>query len=162
MTYYIYLKKILHTLLLLTLIGSCNYKPLFDENQLGKIEFKKVETTGDKRVSQLVINKLNITKEKTGKYALYVDGKKNIVISNKSTAGKVLEYSITLSYTVDIVNNLNGNKIYSKTIVNTENYKPSDTYSDTISRERKIIENLANLVAKQILNEISLVLSDGI
>ena len=46
--------------------------------------------------------------------------------------------------------------------VNTENYKPSDTYSDTISRERKIIENLANLVAKQILNEISLVLSDGI
>ena len=108
------------------------------------------------------MNKLNITRDKTGSLALFIHGKKNTSVSNKSTTGKALEYSVTLSYRVEVKNNLTGKTIYSKNISNTENYKASDMYSDTINSEKKIIENISSLVAKQIINEISLVLRNDI
>ena len=89
-----------------------------------------------------------------------IDGKKNVDVSNKSVTGKILEYSINLSYQVEVKNNLTGKIIYSKKISNTENYKPSNTYSDTIRNEKKIIENISNLIAKQIMNEINIILQN--
>ena len=44
----------------------------------------------------------------------------------------------------------------------TENYKAASTHSQTLSSEKKIIDNISSLVAKQILNEISLVLRNDI
>tara|TARA_B100001029_G_C14735123_1_gene272496 strand:- start:55 stop:540 length:486 start_codon:yes stop_codon:yes gene_type:complete len=158
---FIYKKKSFLYIFLI-LLFSCNYKPLFDEDQLNQLRFKNIEINGEKRIVQLVVNKLNVKKDPKGHLTLYVNGKKNVSISNKSVTGKVLEYSVTLSYQVDIKNNSNGEKLYSKKITNTENYKPSSIYSDTIRNQKKIIENIANLIAKQISNEISLILRNDI
>ena len=155
-------KKNLFLFVLLVLVYSCNYKPLFNKDNLKELNFKIIEISGDKRITQIVVNKLNITRGKTGSLALFIHGKKNTSVSNKSTAGKALEYSVTLSYRVEVKNNLTGKIIYSKNISNTENYKASDMYSDTINSEKKIIENISSLVAKQIINEISLVLRNDI
>ena len=86
-----------------------------------------------------------------------VKAEKNVNVSNKSASAKVLEYSISLNYMVEVKNTVNGEIIYSKNIQNTENYKPSSNYSDTINNEKKIIENLSSLIAKQIINELSLI-----
>jgi len=110
----------------------------------------------------MTINKLNIIKNQTGDYNLFVYADKDIDVSNKSSTGKILEYSITLNYQIEAKNNLTGKKIYSKKISRTENYKSSDLYSDTISNEKKIIENISKLVAKQAINEIILVLQNDI
>ena len=155
-------KKNLFLFVLLVLVYSCNYKPLFNKDNLKELNFKIIEISGDKRITQIVGNKLNITRDKTGSLALFIHGKKNTSVSNKSTTGKALEYSVTLSYRVEVKNNLTGKTIYSKNISNTENYKASDMYSDTINSEKKIIENISSLVAKQIINEISLVLRNDI
>jgi len=155
-------KKNLFLFVLLVLVYSCNYKPLFNKDNLKELNFKIIEISGDKRITQIVVNKLNITRGKTGSLALFIHGKKNTSVSNKSTTGKALEYSVTLSYRVEVKNNLTGKIIYSKNISNTENYKASNMYSDTINDEKKIIENISNLVAKQIINEISLVLRNDI
>lgn len=155
-------KKNLFLFVLLVLVYSCNYKPLFNKDNLKELNFKIIEISGDKRITQIVVNKLNITRDKTGSLALFIHGKKNTSVSNKSTTGKALEYSVTLSYRVEVKNNLTGKIIYSKNISNTENYKASDMYSDTINSEKKIIENISSLVAKQIINEISLVLRNDI
>ena len=76
--------------------------------------------------------------------------------------GKVLEYSINLIYQVEVRNYSDNRLIYSKKIDNSENYKPSSTYSDTVSNEKKIIENISRLVARQIVNEINLALRNDI
>ena len=155
-------KKNLFLFVLLVLVYSCNYKPLLNKDSLGQLNFKIIEISGDKRITQIVVNKLNITRNKTGNLALFIHGKKNTSVSNKSTTGKALEYSVTLSYRVEVKNNLTGKTIYSKNTSNTENYKASSMYSDTINDEKKIIENISSLVAKQIINEISLVLRNDI
>ncbi len=148
--------------ILLILVCSCNYKPLLNKDNLGQLNFKTIEISGDKRIAQIIVNKLNIKKDQTGNLDLFIRGKKNTIVSNKSITGKVLEYSMTLSYQIEVKNNLTAKTIYSKNILNTENYKASNMYSDTINNEKKIIENISNLVARQIINEISLVLRNDI
>ncbi len=155
-------KKNLFLYVFLILLFSCNYKPLFDKDQLGQLDFKNIEISGDRRIAQMVVNKLNLIRDQTGSLTLHIDGKKNVDITNKNSAGKVLEYSITLSYQIEVKDVLNGKTIYSKNIANTQNYKPSNTHSATISNEKKIIDNISSLIAKQILNEISLALRNDI
>ena len=144
--------------ILFIFVGSCNYKPLINKDQLNQLKISNIEISGNKRISQIIVNKLNIIKEKEGNFELSVYGEKNTIVTNKSTSGKILEYGLTLICSVEVKNNLTGKVIYSKKIENSENYKSSEMYSDTISDEKKIIENLSNLIAKQIINEISLVL----
>ena len=143
-----YRKKYFFFFIILMLISSCNYKPLFNENRLSNLTFKSIETSGDKKIAQIMVNKLNIIKNKD--------------VSNKSSSGKVLEYSIALNYKIEAKEFLTGKVIYSKTISNSKNYKSSSLYSDTINSEKKIIENISNLVATQIINELNLILQNDI
>jgi len=155
-------KKKSFLFILLILVGSCNYKPLINKDQLDQLKFNTVEISGNKRVAQIIVNKLNIIKDQKGNFTLFVEGKKNVDVSNRSVTGKILEYSLTLSCQIEVKNDLNGKIIYSKKITNVENYKASSMHSDTISNEKKIIENISNLIARQIINEISLVLRNDI
>ena len=148
--------------IILMLISSCNYKPLFNENRLSNLTFKSIETSGDKRIAQIMVNKLNIIKNQSGKNTLHIEANKNKDVSNKSSSGKVLEYSIALNYKIEAKEFLTGKVIYSKTISNSKNYKSSSLYSDTINSEKKIIENISNLVATQIINELNLILQNDI
>jgi len=156
------IKKKLFLLIILMIFSGCNYKPLYNKENFGEIRFKTIEIVGDRRVAQIVINKLNIDRNPMGNLALLIDARKKISISNKNSAGKVTEYNIALNFQIEIKDNSKNKIIYSKNISNGENYKSSKMYSDTINREKKIIENIANLTAKQIINEISLVLRNDI
>ena len=100
--------------ILFLFIFSCNYKPLFDENQLGRISFTNIEVNGDRRTAQILINKLNIIRDEKGSFSLSVKAEKNVNVSNKSASAKVLEYSISLNYMVEVKNTVNGEIIYSK------------------------------------------------
>ena len=156
------INKILFYLIFFIMFSSCNYKPLFDKDQISNLKIQDIEIGGDKRIGQMVVNKLNMVKNSSGNLTLFINASKSVDITNRSTSGKILEYRITLIFKVEAKNFLTGNTVYSKKITNSENYKASSLYSDTINSERKIIENISGIVAKQIINEISLVLKNDI
>ena len=83
-----------------------------------------------------MVNKLNIIKNQSGKNTLHIEANKNKDVSNKSSSGKVLEYSIALNYKIEAKEFLTGKVIYSKTISNSKNYKSSSLYSDTINKNK--------------------------
>ena len=153
-------KKYLFIFTFFFIVTNCNYKPLFKTEQLNQLNFSNIQVFGNKRVSQLIVNKLSIAKSASGNLSLSISSKKNVDVSNKSSSGKILEYTVNLSYSIEVTKNSNGKIIYSKNIDRRESYNPSDAYSDTIGNERKIIENISNLVAKQIINELSLILQN--
>ena len=72
-----YRKKYFFFFIILMLISSCNYKPLFNENRLSNLTFKSIETSGDKRIAQIMVNKLNIIKN--NERELIVSYEKNVV-----------------------------------------------------------------------------------
>ena len=141
---------------------NCNYKPLLNNDRLKQLKFHQIETSGNKRIAQIIVNKLNIVKDKKGVFVISVNGKKSVDIANKSVTGKILNYSITLECDVEIKNSLSGKILYTKKITNSQNYKASSMYSDTVSKEKKIIEDVSSLMAKQIINEMSLSLRNDI
>ena len=143
-------------------IFNCNYKPLLNNDQLKQLKFHQIETSGNKRIAQIIVNKLNIVKDKKGVFVISVNGKKSVDIANKSVTGKILNYNITLECDVEIKNSLSGKILYTKKITNSQNYKASSMYSDTVSKEKKIIEDVSSLMAKQIINEMSLSLRNDI
>ena len=152
---YMNLKKEFFLIIIFIFIFNCNYKPLLNNDQLKQLKFHQIETSGNKRIAQIIVNKLNIVKDKKGVFVISVNGKKSVDIANKSVTGKILNYSITLECDVEIKNSLSGKILYTKKITNSQNYKASSMYSDTLSKEKKIIEDVSSLMAKQIINEMS-------
>ena len=159
---YTNLKKEFFLIAIFIFIFNCNYKPLLNNDQLKQLKFHQIETSGNKRIAQIIVNKLNIVKDKKGIFVISVNGKKSVDIANKSVTGKILNYSITLECNVEIKNSLSGKILYTKKITNSQNYKASSMYSDTVSKEKKIIEDMSSLMAKQIINEMSLSLRNDI
>ena len=159
---YMNLKKEFFLIVIFIFIFNCNYKPLLNNDQLKQLKFHQIETSGNKRIAQIIVNKLNIVKDKKGVFVISVNGKKSVDIANKSVTGKILNYSITLECNVEIKNSLSGKILYTKKITNSQNYKASSIYSDTVSKEKKIIEDVSSLMAKQIINEMSLSLRNDI
>ena len=159
---YTNLKKEFFLIVIFIFIFNCNYKPLLNNDQLKQLKFHQIETSGNKRIAQIIVNKLNIVKDKKGIFVISVNGKKSVDIANKSVTGKILNYSITLECNVEIKNSLSGKILYTKKITNSQNYKASSMYSDTVSKEKKIIEDMSSLMAKQIINEMSLSLRNDI
>ena len=159
---YINFKKALFCLIFLILFSSCNYKPLLNNDQLNRLKFKDIQTEGDKRIVQMVVNKLNTSRDQTGNLNLLINGKKKIDVSNKSTTGKILEYSLNLTYEIKVEDRKRREIIFSKVISKTRSYKASSNYSGTINSEKKIIENISSSVAKQIIRELSISLRDDI
>lgn len=145
---------------ILIIVNGCNYKPLFDQDQLKSFAVKSYETNGDKRVAQVLVNKLSIVRDKSGKFNIIIFAKKETNIANKSSSGKILEYSVTLDYDVKVKNNITSEIIYSKNVSNTQNYKSSRLYSESKNREKKIVENISGIVASQITNELILQFQD--
>ncbi len=71
--------------------------------------------------------------------------------------GKIIEYNLKISFDLTATESISRKKILSKTFSLDNNYKASDLYSDTISREKKIIYTLTESIASQILADLSLV-----
>ena len=145
---------------ILIIVNGCNYKPLFQQGQLKNFAVKSYEINGDKRVAQVLVNKLSIVRDKSGKFNIIIFAKKETNIANKSSSGKILEYSVTLNYDVKVKNNITSEIIYSKNVSNTQNYKSSRLYSESKNREKKIVENISGIVASQITNELILQFQD--
>ena len=74
--------------------------------------------------------------------SLLIDISKDKGATSKDSAGKILEYRITLNTNVDVKDFITNNKILNQTFTSSLTYKTQDQYSDTINLENKSIENL--------------------
>ena len=155
-------KKVFFYLLILFFISSCNYKPLFNEDRLNNFKFKNIQIKGDKRIVQILINKLGASKFQNGNLDLSIEGKKKVSVSNKSSSGKILEYKVNLTFEIDVKTNIDQKILYSKIISKNQSFKNSDNYSDTISNEKKVIDNISNNISEQIKRELNIILRDDI
>ena len=54
----------------------------------------------------------------------------------------------------------NGKKIFEMSFSEDSNYKTSDSYIDTLNRERKIVDNLIKSIASQINSRLNLVFKE--
>ncbi len=143
-------------ILFLSFLSSCGYQSLLNENSK-KFGIKSFNIDGNKRLAQILKNNLVSSKNKSNNLILDIYARKNRSIAHKDSTGKIIEYNLKISFDLTATESISRKKILSKIFTLDSNYKTSDLYLDTLNREKKIINELTEAIAAQILTDLSLV-----
>ena len=143
-------------LLFLSFLSSCGYQSLLNENSK-KFGIKSFNIDGNKRLAQILKNHfVSSTRSKSNNLILDIYARKNRSIVHKDSTGKIIEYNLKISFDLTATESVSRKKIFSKTFALDSNYKTSNLYLDMINREKKIINELTEVIATQILTALSL------
>ena len=161
------MKKIIYLLIpliLLIYINACSgYKPIFGSSNISNIQFKIADYSikGNKKLGNQIYSKLynlsNLNKNNPEAQSIYISIEvlKDKTATVKSSAGKILEYKISLNSNVIVKNFLTNNEIMSQNFSSSSSYKVQDQYSGTVKLENTTTENLINKTYQDLLIKIS-------
>ena len=147
------MKKIAYSIfsffLLIFINGCTGYEPIFGSTNLQfdiadhSIEGDKV--LGDKIYSKLYsLSKFKKDDQNLRSVNLIIKVSKNKNATTKDSAGKILEYKITLNTDVKVTDFITKDKILNQIFISSLTYKVQNKNSDTAILENRSIENLLN------------------
>tara|TARA_B100001741_G_C16388885_1_gene521462 strand:- start:19 stop:480 length:462 start_codon:yes stop_codon:yes gene_type:complete len=143
--------KILLFLMSVNLLLSCGYQPILKESQ--NFSVSKFNLEGNKRISGLLKNNLINTKDSLNVIELDIKSEKKTAVSNKNQSGKILTYSIMLTF--EIAASDNKNVLFTKVFTKSQNYSASDVHLDTLNNEKKVVESLIESIANELQIELN-------
>ena len=144
-----------HFILFLSFLSSCGYQSLLNENSK-KFGIKSFNIEGNKRLAQILKNHFVSSRNKSNNLILDINARKERSIAHKDLTGKIIEYNLKISFDLIATESVSRREVLSKTFALDRNYKASDLYIDTINREKKIINELTEIIATQILTNLNL------
>lgn len=147
------MKEKIYIILLFLILTACGFEL---EKNLNTTNFyiSEIKTIGDKRINYLIKNYLlNTSKSDQNRaISLEINTKKIKTISEKNIKNEATKYQIQIDVIVKFDNDGKDNQIIISEI---GEYSVHDQYSQTLSRERKLIENLTNEISEMIVLELS-------
>tara|TARA_Y100000590_G_scaffold173611_1_gene198535 strand:- start:5198 stop:5686 length:489 start_codon:yes stop_codon:yes gene_type:complete len=162
------MKKIAYLTLLIILsisIKSCSgYKPIFSSSNLN-FNIQSYSIEGNRRLGNNIYSKLhNLSKAQKNKenlrnIDLYINVSDSKEGTSKDTAGKILEYKISIRVEIKINDSTNSKKILNEVFTSSTSYKTQSEYSQTLKLEEKSLDNLLNSTYQKVLIKLSNVLS---
>ena len=154
------MKKIANPIFLFILLifinGCAGYQPIFGSTNL-QFEVADYSIEGNKILGNKIYSKLySLSKSKKDDQNLRnvdltikVSKDKNATV--KDSAGKILEYKITLNTDIKVTDFLTKDKILDQIFISSLTYKVQNKYSDTVNLENKSIENLLNKTYQELV-----------
>ena len=162
------MKKIAYLTLLIILsisIKSCSgYKPIFSSSNLN-FNIQSYSIEGNRRLGNNIYSKLhNLSKAQKNKenlknIDLYINVLDSKESTSKDTAGKILEYKISIRVEIKINDSTNSKKILNEIFTSSTSYKTQSEYSQTLKLEEMSLDNLLNSTYQKVLIKLSNVLS---
>ena len=151
--------KSLILLLILSVISSCGYQPLFTE-KYQNFSVNNFNIVGDRKLGQSFANKFGKIEAADNNLTFNIDASKRRNISNKSSSGTILEYNININFELEVISESDGKKVFATSLSESSNYKTSSAYTDTLSREKKIVDNLIKSLANQVNYKLNLIFKE--
>ena len=160
------MKKIIYltiSLILLIGINACaGYKPILSTSNL-QFEISDYSIKGDKSLGKKIYTKLyNLSQFSKNNTAvkninISIEVSKDKTAKVKNSAGKILEYKISLNTNIEIKDYFTNDQILSHNFNYSSSYKIQDQFSDSLRLENKTIENLLDKTYQDLLIEMSTV-----
>ena len=148
------LKKIFILLTFFLFFSNCGYTPIFSKKDVN-FSIENIEFLGDKDVKEKISHELSSYKNKPGKgkkISLVITNSKNITIASKNSKGEAQTNRINVDVNVKII--LAENNFVEKNFNKSSIYTVIDRKSEQKLIENKLIENLSDEIALQIVFEI--------
>ena len=146
------LNKIFFFAVSINLLLSCGYQPILNKDNQN-FSISKFNLEGNKRIAGLLKNNLISAKNAANVIELDIKSEKKTAVSNKSQSGKILTYSITLTF--EIAASDNNNVLFTKVYTKSQSYSASDVHSDTLNNEKKVVESLIESIASELQIELN-------
>ena len=154
------MKKITYliiSLILLIFINACSgYKPIFSSSNL-QFEIVDHSIKGDKKLGNQIYSKLynlsnsNKNNPEAQSVHISIEVLKDKIATAKNSAGKILEYKISLNSVITIKNYLTSDEILTQDFTFFSSYKVQDQHYETVKLENKTVENLVNKTYQDLL-----------
>jgi len=151
------MKKIKISLYIMIIIGlsSCGYSRLNDQSN--EFKFNSIEINGDKRLSYILKNNLNLLSKPESKksYDLLINLTSSKTSKIKDTTGKTTRFNLVLNGDLKLTDNNKVVKNRSFTVSN--DYDVSNNHSDTIRNEKNSIQRNIDALSEEIIKYIKLI-----
>ena len=154
------MKKVIYPIfsfiLLLFINGCAGYEPIFGSTNL-QFEIADYSIEGNKKLGNKIYSKLySLSKSKKDDQSLrrvdlVIKVSKDKNVTTKDSAGKILQYKITLNTNVKVTDFLTKDKILNQIFISSSIYKVQNKYSDTVNLENQTIENLLNKTYQELV-----------
>ena len=158
------MKKITYltiSFILLIGINACTgYKPIFSTSNL-QFEISDYSIKGDKSLGKKIYTKLyNLSQSNKNNTAvkninISIEVSKDKTVKVKNSAGKILEYKISLNTNIEMKDDFTNDQILSHSFNYYSSYKTQDQFSDSLRLENKTIENLLDKTYQDLLIEMT-------
>jgi hypothetical protein len=154
------MKKVIYPIfsfiLLLFINGCAGYEPIFGSTNLQfKIADYSIEDNkilGNKIYSKLYsLSKSKKDDQNLRRVDLVIKVSKDKNVTTKDSAGKILQYKITLNTDIKVTDFITKDKILNQIFVSSLTYKVQDKYSDTVDLENRSIEDLLNKTYQELV-----------
>jgi len=154
------MKKVIYPIfsfiLLLFINGCAGYEPIFGSTNL-QFKIADYSIEGNKILGNKIYSKLySLSKSKKDdqnlrNVDLIIKVSKDQNATVKDSAGKILEYKITLNTDIKVTDFLTKDKILDQIFISSLTFKVQNKYSDTANLENKSIENLLNKTYQELV-----------
>ena len=158
------MKKITHPIFLFILLifinGCVGYEPIYGSKNL-QFEIADYSIQGNKILGNKIYSKLySLSKSKKDdqnlrRVDLVIKVSKDKNVTTKDSAGKILQYKITLNTDIKVTDFITKDKILNQIFVSSLTYKVQDKYSDTIDLENRSIEDLLNKTYQELVTRLA-------
>ena len=146
--------KISLYILIIISLSSCGYSRL---NQSNEFKFNSIEINGDKRLSYILKNNLNILSKPESKksYDLLINLTSSKTSKIKDTTGKTTRFNMVLNGDLKLTDNNKVVKNRSFTVNN--DYDVSNNHSDTVRNEKNSIQRNIDALSEEITKYMQLI-----
>lgn len=154
------MKKVIYPIfsfiLLLFINGCAGYEPIFGSTNL-QFEIADYSIEGNKILGNKIYSKLySLSKSKKDdqnlrRVDLVIKVSKDKNVTTKDSAGKILQYKITLNTDIKVTDFITKDKILNQIFISSSIYKVQNKYSDTVNLENQTIENLLNKTYQELV-----------
>ena len=139
-------------ILLLLIITSCGYQPIYKINQnIDTLKIKEIKLSGDKTLSEKISKELSvkIIKNNESLNKLEVDSRTNITETSKNSKGQVTSYRTTITTIISIIDD-NDNLVRKKNISKQFSYNVLANKFKFKEYQEEIENNLINQIIRDV------------
>ena len=155
------ISSVLISLIILTNIIACaGYKPIFSSSNI-EFVIEDYSIKADKKLGNQIYSHLytlaqsNKNNADAQNFHITIEAAKDKTATVKDSAGKILEYRISLNSNIVVKNYLTKDEILTQNFISFSSYKVQNEYSETVKLENKTIENLVNKTYQDLLIKLS-------
>ena len=135
------------------ILASCGFK-VVNKNELINFYISEIKTSGDKRISYKIKNKLSYFDDKNKKnIKLELETKKIKSVKEKNIKNEITKYNLQILTEVKVIDD-SGEISSTFSISKNGNISVENQHSKTLDNEKKLIEDLSDQVSKSIISEL--------